>query len=133
MRITCIECNKVFESLLIPQEKAWHDTHEKLMQHVAVDHKELFKKLRATTLNAQMAIGAYLAITQVTKVDEENIWLVSRMEKLVDTIMLAIGYEPEKDTDEEEEEEEDEQEDEKQDEPLEELPGKKETDKQEVN
>lgn len=132
MRISCIACGKEYQSLLIEQEKAWMEVYGNIIQHVSLSHPKLFEKLRSTTLNAQMAIATYLSIAQTVKEVETktNPWLDSRLEKLVDSIMLAIGYEVAQDEEEEEEKEEKEEGDEEteteQSDPLE-------TDKQEVS
>lgn len=130
MRISCIVCGKEYQSLLIEQEKAWAEVYGNMIQHVSLSHPKLFKDLQSTSVNAQMAIATYVSIVHVVKETERSPWLNSRLEKIVDSIMLAIGYEVAQDEEEEEEKEEKEDTDE---ETETEQPDPLETDKQEVS
>jgi hypothetical protein len=95
----------VFKSLIITPDMAWKDVFEKLMTHVVKEHPQFYAQVNQETINASAIIVTYVLVGTLVNVLEENQWLKERAEKMRDTIMGIVGYEPIEDEEEEEEEE----------------------------
>lgn len=109
MKVGCVRCNKVFESLVIEPETAWKDIFTELTNHMNTKHPKYNRIVLEAAAKGQMAICSYLVITQTAKaVIDGNVWLDTRVDELRDSIMRLIGYEPieEEEIQEEEKEEE---------------------------
>lgn len=107
MKVGCVRCNKVFESLVIEPETAWKDIFTELTNHMNQKHPKYNKIVLETAAKGQMAIFSYLVITQTAKaITDGNVWLDTRVDELRDNIMRLIGYEPVEDEEIETEEEE---------------------------
>lgn len=109
MKVGCVRCNKVFESLVIEPEIAWKDIFTEVQKHVVKKHPKFNQKILDSATKAQITIFSYIVITQTTLTTEDNKWLDKRIGQMRDVIMRLIGYEPieeEEETQEEEQEEE---------------------------
>ena len=98
MQSSCKFCETMFISLIIDRELAFKQISEKMLEHAKRKHKEEVEQLARQIAMTQVALGQYMAFSKFGKfnTDEESSrWAYTeKVQKCLDIVMAAIGFEP---------------------------------------
>lgn len=110
MRLVCTKCGYVLESLIIDKEIAWQDVSKQSIEHVKKVHRRVAEELAKTVTIASINLAVVAHVTEFLVIPEEEEFCQAKVSDAIETVMVAIGFDPN------EEEEEGEIEDGKQEE-----------------
>jgi hypothetical protein len=105
MRITCVSCKKVFESLVIDKVMAWNECYTNLMQHAVKRHPEVMAQLQVDLQKVMVSVSAYVSVSRLADVPEDEAYINLLLDEFQKEIMLAAGFDEVEESDDEEEEE----------------------------
>jgi hypothetical protein len=102
MRASCTKCGYQFESVDIGQERAFKEIEEKSTRHVKQKHGETVSLLSKATMECVVSMARLLHFNEFVIVPEEENFILEQLSEAQDTVMMAIGFDPEEGEEEEE-------------------------------
>ena len=106
MRLICAKCGNLFESLIIDKEIAWQDIQKQSVEHVKKKHMEEVRVLAQCVAIASVNLAMVSHALEFLVVPEQETFCKQKIDTAMETVMLAIGFDPDDTEDDEEEEEE---------------------------
>jgi hypothetical protein len=103
MIIFCSKCEEKFESLIIDRKLAMKELVTKSMDHVRKKHREVFELLAMGIQKASTNLACYMHFDECVMIPEDERFIIEQIDEAQDMVMMAVGFDP---TEEEEEEDE---------------------------
>ena len=106
MIIVCKMCAARFESLIVLPERAIEEITKKITTHWTVKHKEHMAGIGQALVNSQEALLWYMTMTNLCFIPQSEEILLGKVEKALDMVMKAVGYDEGDDSEIDEDEDE---------------------------
>ncbi len=103
MKIICSKCGEVFESLILDQEIAFKDVLTHSMKHCNKKHREQFELVGKAVAIGMANLTNFMYIDEFVLIPEDEMLISEKVEKMIETVMLGVGYDPKEDDNDEEE------------------------------
>jgi hypothetical protein len=105
MKLTCVTCNKEFNSLIVDKVMAWNECYTKLINHTMKRHPEVIATLQVEIQKAIGSLTSYLTVTRLAQVPEDEVYLNLLVDEFQRDIMVAAGFEEDDELEEDENQE----------------------------
>ena len=100
MKVLCSKCGATFDSLIVDRKLALQELERKTIEHVSMHHKPEFAALAKGVQQVSIAMARLLHFGEFVVIPENEGWIIGNLEKLQEICMVALGFDPEDDTEE---------------------------------
>ncbi len=105
MKILCSKCGDKFESLIIDQDMAFKEVMTSSMKHCRTKHKDQFELVGKAIAIGMANLTNFMHIDEFCVIPEDEEVVKGKVESMIETVMLGVGFDPEEDDEEETEDE----------------------------
>ena len=106
MTISCSKCGKEFTSLIIDPSLAFKELETRSAIHTKERHRDIFEAVAEAVQIASINLARVLVASECLVIPEEETWIHTTLEEAQDTVMMALGFDPEEEEEEDEDNEE---------------------------
>lgn len=103
MKILCSKCGEAFTSVIIDQDIAFKEVLVASMKHCRHKHKEQFELVGKAIAVGMANLTNFMHIDEFCVIPEDEEIIQGKVESMIETVMLGVGYDPQEDEEGEDE------------------------------
>jgi hypothetical protein len=103
MKILCIKCGEIFESLIIDKAMAEKELFGATTRHVKTKHPAMFQEMQKAIGTCVLALTTCMHFNEFVTIPEDETEMQAAIDTTLEIVLAGLGYDPDEEFEDEDE------------------------------